>query len=160
MQIPPNADMLNIPLSAKDAGPVGYKWNANYPGTLKPGLVEDNYPLQRVLDSDVYENMVYDEFDWDERVADIFEPDEDLLEWLDKKGRLIPRNANNDDFDMEVINGELGTTMTEDDLDGYADDDSKMIAYYSKQSEGSAVGSSPDFGGFSESSSSDYGAGF
>lgn len=101
--------------------------------------------------------MVYDEFDMDERVAEIVEPDEDLLEWLDRNNRLIPHDAPTDDFDLD--SDPQMTVLTEDDLN-YADDDSKMIEYYSKQSEGAQTGTSLDFGGFSDSGSRDYDAGF
>lgn len=93
----------------------------------------------------------------DERVAEIVEPDEDLLEWLDRNNRLIPRDAATDDFDLD--SDAQTTALTEDDLD-YTDDDSKMIEYYSKQSEGAQTGTSLDFGGFSDSGSADYDAGF
>lgn len=99
--------------------------------------------------------MVYDEFDMDERVAEIVEPDDDLLEWLDRNNRLIPRDATTDDFDLESE----AAQMTDDDLD-YTDDDSKMIEYYLKQSEGADTGTSLDFGGFSDSSPTDSDAGF
>lgn len=120
--------------------------------------MDDNFPLERVLESDVYKNMVFDEFDMDERVAEIVEPDDDLLEWLDRNNRLIPRDATTDDYDLDSADAQMAA-LTEDDLD-YADDDSKMIEYYSKQSEGAQSGTSLDFGGFSDSGSTDGDAGF
>lgn len=155
MQLPPPGQE-GPPLAEADRGPPEYKWDPDFPGTLKPGTVEDNFPLHRVLSSDVYENMVYQELDMDERCQEIFEPDDDLLEWLAKEGRLIPRDANNDDLDLDVDTHI--SSMSDDDLD-FADDDSKMIAYYSRQGEGSTTGASSDFGGFSESSV-DVDAGF
>lgn len=154
MLIPPAH--YNVPLSDEDKGPKGYKWDPNYPGTLKPGSVPDNYPLEDVLNSDVYENIVYEEWDIDERHPSIYEQqvDEDFLEWLDKQGRLIPRDSEDED----MFEPEAGTqaSIPEDDLD-YADDDSKMIAYYSRNSNGAS--SDFDFGGFSESTF-DYDAGY
>lgn len=158
MQIPPNPELFEgVPFPKRDQAPPEYRWDPTFPGTLKPGLVEDNFPLDKVLESDVYERMVYDEFDMDERVADIIEPEEDLLEWLAKKGRLIPKDAEDNDFELDAET-QIATSGDAEEMDGFADDDSKMIAYYSRQSEGSAEGASLDFGGFSESS--DYDAGF
>lgn len=156
MQLPP-PNQYEPPLPEEERAPPDYKWDPDFPGTLKPGTVEDNYPLARVLASDVYENMVYEELDMDERCQDLFEPDEDFLEWLMKEGRLIPRNTENEDIEMEPDSQMDG--ITEDEL-GYGDDDSKMIAYYSRQGEGSVEGSSSDFGGFSESSADVVDAGF
>lgn len=147
MQIPPFGQE-EPPLTKEERGPPDYKWDPNFPGTMKPGQVEDNFPLRKVLESDVYERMEYQELDADERDPHIFEPDEDLLEWLARHGRLIPRGASDDEFEMEAERQISG--ITEEDLD-FADDDSQMIAYYSRQGEGTATGSSPDFGGFSES---------
>lgn len=148
MQLPP-PDQYEPPLADSDLPPPDYKWDPDFPGTLKPGTVEDNFPLHSVLSSDVYENMKYEELDMDERCPDLFEPDEDLLEWLAKEGRLIGCDTENEDMEMESdaqIDG-----IADDEL-GYGDDDSKMIAYYTRQGEGSVEGASPDFGGFSESS--------
>ena len=147
-QLPP-ASHEEPPLTDEQKGPPGYKWNPDYPGTLKPGSVEDNYPLWRVLESDVYEKMQYEERDLDERDPIIFEPDEDLLHWLAEQGRLLPRGMSEEEFEMQAETQISG--MTEEELD-YADDDSKMIAYYSKQGEGTAAGASSDFGGFADSS--------
>lgn len=154
MLVPP--PYYNPPLHEDDQPPPNYKWNPNFPGTMKPGLTPDNFPLEKVLASDVIDRMVYEEIDMDARTRHIFAPDDDLLEWIAKKGRLIPSDVANEDIEMEPDTQLEG--ITEEDLD-YADDDSKMIAYYSKQGEGSATGSSFDFGGFSESSM-DNGAGF
>lgn len=155
MQLPPPG-IYDVPLSDEDIETPEYRWQQEFPGTLKPGLVDDNFPLQRVLDSGVYKNMVYDEFDMDERYADIFEPDEDLLEWLAKEGRLIARDAGDEEFDTEAET--QISSIADDDLD-YADDDSKMLAYYSRQSGRSSFGADLDFGGFSESTT-DYDSGF
>lgn len=157
MLMPPKANRkIEPPLTPEQVGPPGYKWNPDYPGTLKPGSEPDNYPLEKVLQSDVYDVMEYEELEMDERTTQIFEPDEDLLHWLAAQGRLIPREAEEDEEDWEIDRQMSG--ITEEDLD-YVDDDNKMIAYYSRQGEGSSIGSSSDFGGFSESSS-DVGSGF
>ncbi|KAI0558433.1 hypothetical protein FGB62_211g016 [Gracilaria domingensis] len=148
MQIPPPGHE-QPPLSELEKGPPGYKWNPDYPGTMKPGLEPDNYPLEDVMTSGVYERMEYTEMDIDERDPRVFEPDEDLLEWLAKHGRLIPRGASDDEIETEAERQISG--ITEEDLD-FGDDDSRMIAYYSRQGEGSASGAGQDFGGFSESS--------
>lgn len=121
---------------------------------MKPGLVEDNYPLKDVMESEVYNNMVYDEFDMDERCCDICEPDLDFLEWLSKEGRLIPREAENDEIEMEP-DAQL-TEFSEDDMD--YNDDSKMIAYYSRQTDENATSTDFEFSGFSDTP--DYDAEF
>ncbi|CAN8073549.1 unnamed protein product [Agarophyton chilense] len=146
MQIPP-PDFEEPPLTALQKGPPGYRWNPDFPGTLKPGLEPDNYPLEEVMNSGVYERMEYTELDIDERDTRIFEPDEDFLEWLAKKGRLIPRGASDEEFETEAQRQISG--ITEEDLD-FGDDDNRMIAYYSRQGEGTAQGAGQDFGGFSE----------
>lgn len=148
MQLPPATNYWEPPLTEAQKGPAEYKWDPNYPGTLKPGLSEDNYPLEDVLNSGVYENMVFEETDMDDRTPLVFPLQEDLLEWLAKEGRLIPKDAADEDLDVEAEKQIKG--ITEEDLE-YNDDDDKMIAYYSKQGEGSALGASNDFGGFSES---------
>lgn len=144
MLIPPSP-MPEPPLTDEQKGPPDYTWDENYPGTLKPGQVEENTPLDKVLASEVYENMVYEEMDIDERTPHVFTPDEDFLEWLAKEGRLIPRDI--DDEDIEVEKQMDG--LAEDDLE-YGDDDSKTIAYYSRQGSGASAGASSDFGGFAE----------
>lgn len=156
MLIPPKPNRdVEPPLTPEQKGPPEYKWNPDYPGTLKPGSVDDNYPLSKVLESDVYDNIVYEELDMYEREPQIFEVDEDLLEWLAKQGRLIPRGAENDEeFETEMekqVNG-----ITEEDLE-FGEDDSRMIAYYSRQGEGSAMGAGNDYGGLADS---EYDAGF
>lgn len=155
MLIPPAH--YQLPLTDEEKLSDDYKWDPSYPGTLKPGTVPDNYPLEDVLDSEVYEKMVYEELGMDERHPSIYEQelDEDFLEWLDKEGRLIPRDSEDEDMFESETDNQVGG-ITEDDLD-YGDDDSKMIAYYSRQGDVS----SPDFefGNFSESTF-DYDAGY
>lgn len=147
MQLPPTSQP-NPPISEADQGPAGYEWDEDYPGTLKPGKEPDNYPLEEVMASEVYELMEYQELDIDERDPHIFPPDDDFLEWLAREGKLLPRGASEAEFDTEADKQISG--ITEDDLD-FADDDSKMIAYYSRQGEGSAAGTSNDFGGMADS---------
>lgn len=145
MQLPPKShvDLYEPPLSDEQKGPPDYKWDPNYPGTLKPGSVDDNYPLKRVLESDVYENMKYEELDIDERTPIVFEPEEDLLQWLAQQGRLLPRGLSDDEFDVEAERQMSG--ITEEDLE-FADEDSKTIAYYSRQQgDGNSTAASGDF---------------
>lgn len=148
MQLPP-ASHFEPPLSEEQRGPPDYKWDPAYPGTMKPGSVDDNYPLQRVLDSDVYEVMQYEELDIDDRTPRVFIPGEDMLHWLSNQGRLMPKDISDQDFELEAE--KQMSAITEEDLE-YGDDDTKMIAYYSKQGQGSAAGSGADFGGFADSS--------
>lgn len=155
MLIPPKH--YDLPLTDDEKISPDYEWDPAHPGTLKPGTVPDNYPLEDVLNSDVYEKMVYEELDVDERHPSIYaqELEEDFLEWLEKAGRLIPRDSEDEDmFESEADTQVSG--ISEDDLD-YADDDSKMIAYYSRQ--GDVSSSDPEFGSFSESTF-DYDAGY
>lgn len=156
MQLPPasHVERCEPPYSEDQIGPPDYKWDPAYPGTLKPGTVDDNFPLKRCLESDVYDNMKYEEYDIDERTPRVFAPEEDLLQWLSQQGRLLPRGLSDDEFDTEAEKQMSG--ITEEDLE-FADDDSKMIAYYSKQGEGSAAGASADFGGFAEPAANESG---
>lgn len=148
MQIPPK-DIRDIepPLSADMAGPDTYKWDPNYPGTIKPGTHPENFPLADVLASGVYERMYYTEVDYDDCEPVIHEPDEDLLEWIAKQGRLLPRDEDGDEPTVNVPDPE---SLAEDDLDFEQDDDKSMLEYYSRQRDGAA--DSSDFGGVSESS--------
>lgn len=146
MQLPPPAQReLEPGLTEEQRGPEGYKWNPDFPGTLKPGTCADNFPLEDVLASGVYERMKYEEVDTDECRPVVHKPDVDLLEWLSREGRLIARDADEEDLEQTT------TEVVDEDLE-FADDDDKMLAYYSRQREGSAAGASADFGGFSESS--------
>lgn len=147
MQLPPGSHE-EPPLTDLEKGPPGYKWDPSFPGTLKPGSEEDNYPLDIVLASGVYERMQFQELDMDELDKQIFTPDEDFLQWLAVHGRLLPRDLTEEELESEAEKQISG--ITEEDLD-FADEDSKMIAYYSRQGEGSSAGASADFGGFSES---------
>lgn len=148
MQLPP-LDFEEPPLSPSERAPEGYVWNPDYPGTLKPGSEQDNFPLEKVLASGVYDRMVYEEIDMDDCTPQVYPLAVDMLHWLAEQGRLLPREMTDDEFDTETEKQISG--ITEEDLE-FADDDSKMIAYYSKQGEGTATGAGPDFGGFSESS--------
>ena len=132
MQLPP-FPQEEPPLTEEEAGPEGYKWNPDFPGTLKPGSEPDNFPLDKVLASGVYERMEYQEIDMDDCTPEVFPLEEDMLEWLVKQGRMLPRGVSEDEFDTEAERQITG--ITEEDLE-FADDDSKMIAYYSKQGDG------------------------
>lgn len=144
MQLPPPDILALEPLLPKEmAGPPDYKWDPDFPGTIKPGQCEDNFPLEDVLNSGVYERMKYDERDIDECAPVIHEPDEDLLQWLAKEGRLLPRDvdiANND----EVLAMKGGVaTVAEEDLADFnnntgEEDDKSMLAYYSRQKDSPA----------------------
>lgn len=150
MQIPPDVETrFEPPLTEDHLGPPEYKWNPDFPGTIAPGIGQDDcFPLEQVLNSGVYENMVFEELDMYERTPEIFTPDEDLLEWLDKQGRLLNEDSEDWKLDSDVEKQIAG--VTEDDLD-FSDDDDKMLAYYSRQGEGSSIGSGQDFGGIAES---------
>lgn len=148
MLVPP-FKQIEPPLTPQELGPKGYTWNDDYPGTMKPGQVEDNFPLERVLASDVFEKMQYQELDMDERADEIFGPDEDLLDWLSKNNRLITKGASDEDIDMQMN----ASDSEQENAPFVEDDDDKMIAYYTKQGEGSSTGSSFDFGGFADSTS-------
>jgi hypothetical protein len=146
-QVPPDwATRPEPPLDEDQRGPVGYVWDPNFPGTLKPGLkLDDCFPLEVVLDSEVYERMVYQELDKYAICPEIHSPDEDLLEWLAKEGKLLVEDEELEDEAQRQVMG-----VTEEDLD-FSEEDDKMLAYYSKQGEGSSLGASSDFGGIAES---------
>lgn len=155
MQLPPAAHE-EPPLTDEEKGPPGYVWNPDFPGTLKPGTVNDNFPLEKVLASDVYERMQYEELEMDEIQTHIFQPDQDILQWLAENKRLLPRGVSDEEFETEAERQISG--ITEEDLD-YGEEDEKMIQYYYKQGEGNSAGAGTDFGGFAESST-DATAGF
>lgn len=145
MQIPPDwKTRPEPPLDELQVGPPDYTWDPTFPGTLKPGnKLDDCFPLQTVLDSKVYERMVYQELDMYDICEDIHTPDDDLLAWLSREGRLL---GGEEDEDEEGTK----TGVAEEELD-FSEEDDKMLAYYSKQGEGSSVGASSDFGGMAES---------
>lgn len=147
MQLPPDAATRGEPpLSDEQRGPENYVWDPTFPGTVKPGLaLDDCFPLSEVLDSEVYERMVYQELDMYEICPEIHTPDKDLLEWLAAEGRLLAEDGEADEDGNARMTG-----VTEEDLD-FGDEDDKMLAYYSKQGEGSALGAGSDFGGIAES---------
>jgi hypothetical protein len=150
MQLPPHpAAWTEPPLTEEQRGPDTYIWDPNYVGTMHPGLGEpDCFPLDEVMTSGVYERMVYQELDRYERSPEIFQPDEDLLEWLVTVDRLLPRGMDDAELEMEAEKQVAG--ITEEDLE-FGEEDSRTLAYYSRQGEGSSLGASPDFGGLAES---------
>jgi hypothetical protein len=150
MQLPPNpAAWPEPPLTEEQLGPDTYKWDPAFLGTLHPGIGEpDCFPLDEVMSSGVYERMKYQELDRYERSPELFDPDEDLLEWLVGVDRLLPRDIDDAELEMEVEKQIAG--ITEEDLE-FGEEDSRTLAYYSKQGEGSSLGSSSDFGGLAES---------
>jgi hypothetical protein len=152
MQIPPLVNgkpRPEPPLNPVQRGPEGYTWDPSYPGTMHPGIAQDDcFPLASVLESGVYERMEYQELDMYERSPEIFTVDDDLLDWLAREGRFLERGA--EDGDLDADSDKMVAGVTEEDLD-FADDDDKMLAYYSKQGEGSAVGAGSDFGGVADS---------
>ena len=137
------------PLTEEQKPHESYKWNPNYPGSLKPGG-EDCFPLDEVMNSGVLENMIFDERDIDERPSEIFEVEEDLLEWLAKENRLLPSGSVEDEWEMEAEQASSGVTM--EDLQ-FGDQEDRTLAYYLQHGEGTAIGESSDFGGVSDSSS-------
>lgn len=143
MQRPPASQVeLQPELPEGMRAPEGYKWDPDFPGTIKPGLSDDNYPLDEILQSGVYERMKYEEKDIDACEPIVHKTDEDLLEWLKKLGRLLPRDADvGDDAVAEAL-------AVADDDDN--DEDKAMLAYYSRQRDGAPT--EGDFGGMSDSS--------
>eukprot|EP00179_Madagascaria_erythrocladioides_P004550 CAMPEP_0198310764 /NCGR_PEP_ID=MMETSP1450-20131203/2711_1 /TAXON_ID=753684 ORGANISM="Madagascaria erythrocladiodes, Strain CCMP3234" /NCGR_SAMPLE_ID=MMETSP1450 /ASSEMBLY_ACC=CAM_ASM_001115 /LENGTH=145 /DNA_ID=CAMNT_0044013611 /DNA_START=164 /DNA_END=601 /DNA_ORIENTATION=+ len=104
-----------------------FNWNKEYVGTMVPGTDGDNFPLEDIMH--VAGSMKYDELDEDERVAEILEPDEDILEWLASKGRLIPRGVEEDDDEFEMKRQMTGITEEDLEFDGDEDD---MLSYYNR----------------------------
>jgi hypothetical protein len=150
MQLPPNpAAWPEPPLTPEQIGSELYKWDPTYPGTMSPGIGEpDCFPLDEVMNSGVYERMVYQELDMYDRSPEIYQPDADLLEWLVKTDRILPRDMDDAELEMEAEKQIVG--ITEEDLD-FGDEDARTLAYYSRQGEGASYGASPDFGGLAES---------
>jgi hypothetical protein len=118
---------------------------------MHPGIQQDDcFPLAEALASGVYDRIQFQELDLYERSSELFKIDEDLLEWLARENRFLSSDGDSDDLEADADKQLAG--VTEEDLD-FADDDDKMLAYYSKQGEGSAVGAGSDFGGLADSSS-------
>jgi hypothetical protein len=91
---------------------VSYKYDSSYPGTAPPGMVEDNFPLSEVLQLNI-NNLNVQEFSRDQHCGVIRGYDESILDWLEKKNRVKPREK--EDLRDDLV--EKNQILIEDDFD-------------------------------------------
>lgn len=133
MQLPP-ASAFQPPLTEDMKPPENYTWDSDFPGTLKPGKVPDNFPIQAVLDSGVFDKMMFQELDEDERDGDMTPLSDDLLEFMAVNGRLLDEEA-------EAETGESGARgrMAGEELDFGGDEEDKVLQLYSRSASAAVV---------------------
>ncbi|GAB0495729.1 hypothetical protein MMPV_007034 [Pyropia vietnamensis] len=133
MQLPP-ASAFQPPLAEELQPPKGYTWDPNFPGTLKPGMVPDNFPIQSVLESGVFENMAFRELDEDERDGDMTPLSDDLLEFLAVNGRLLDEAT-----EAETADGNVVSRLPGEELDFGGDEEDKVLQLYSRSASAAVV---------------------
>lgn len=133
MQLPP-ASAFQPPLTEEMQPPENYTWDPDFPGTLKPGKVPDNFPIQAVLDSGVFDNMKFQELDEDERDGDMTPLSDDLLEFLAANGRLLDEAT-----EAEAGEGPARGRMAGEELDFGGDEEDKVLQLYSRSASAAVV---------------------
>lgn len=89
-----------------------YKYDKKYPGTAPPGTVEENFPLNEVLNLKI-NNLNVQEYSRDEQCGVVRGADEGILDWLKKKGKIKPRSS--EDIREDIV--EKNQTLLEDEFD-------------------------------------------
>lgn len=89
-----------------------YNYNPSFPGTAPPGMVEENFPLKEVLQLNI-NNLNVQEFSRDQHCGVIRGSDESILDWLENKDRVKPREK--EDLRDDLI--EKNQILIEDDFD-------------------------------------------
>jgi hypothetical protein len=89
-----------------------YNYNPNFPGTAPPGMVEENVPLSEVLQLNI-NNLNVQEFSRDQHCGVIRGSDESILDWLENKNRVKPREK--EDLRDDLV--EKNQILIEDDFD-------------------------------------------
>jgi len=126
MQLPP-ASAYQPPLTPEMLPPKNYRWSPDFPGTLKPGLVPDNFPIPQVLESGVYDNMKFQELEADDRDGDMTPLSDDLLEFMAVNGRLLDEEA-----EAETGEGGARGRLVGEELDFGGDEEDKVLQLYSR----------------------------
>ena len=91
---------------------VSYNYNKNFPGTAPPGTLEENFPLSEVLQLNI-NNLNVQEFSRDQHCGVIRGSDESILDWLETKNRVKPREK--EDLRDDMV--EKNQILIEDDFD-------------------------------------------
>ena len=91
---------------------MSYNYDSSYPGTAPPGMVEENFPLSEVLQLNI-NNLNVQEFSRDQHCGVIRGYDESILDWLEKKNRIKPREK--EDLRDDLV--EKNQILIEDDFD-------------------------------------------
>jgi len=89
-----------------------YKYDSTFPGTAPPGMVEENFPLSEVLQLKI-NNLNVQEFSRDQHCGVIRGSDESILDWLENKNRVKPREK--EDLRDDLV--EKNQILIEDDFD-------------------------------------------
>lgn len=89
-----------------------YEYDPFFPGTAPPGIVEENFPLKEVLKLNI-NNLNVQEFSRDQHCGVIRGSDESILDWLENKNRVKPREK--EDLRDDLV--EKNQILIEDDFD-------------------------------------------
>jgi len=89
-----------------------YDYDHSFPGTAPPGLVEENFPLSEVLKLNI-NNLNVQEFSRDQHCGIIRGSDESILDWLEAKNKVKPREK--EDLRDDLV--EKNQILIEDDFD-------------------------------------------
>jgi len=133
MQLPPST-AFQPPLTPEMLPPKNYTWSPDFPGTLKPGLVPDNFPISQVLESGVYDNMKFQELEADDRDGDMTPLNDDLLEFMAVNGRLLDEEA-----EAETGEGGARGRLVGEELDFGGDEEDKVLQLYSRSASAAAT---------------------
>ena len=89
-----------------------FNYDTSFPGTAPPGLLEENFPLSEVLQLSI-NNLNVQEFSRDQHCGVIRGSDESILNWLESKNKVKPREK--EDLRDDLI--EKNQILIEDDFD-------------------------------------------
>ena len=89
-----------------------YNYSKNFPGTTPPGMLEENFPLNEVLKLNI-NNLNVQEFSRDQHCGVIRGSDESILDWLESKNKVKPREK--EDLKDDLV--EKNQILIEDDFD-------------------------------------------
>ena len=89
-----------------------YNYDSKFPGTAPPGMLEENFPLSEVLQLKI-NNLNVQEFSRDQHCGVIRGSDESILDWLENKNRIKPREK--EDLRDDLV--EKNQILIEEDFD-------------------------------------------
>jgi len=103
-----------------------YVWDPDFPGTLKPGLKDEQYTLDEVFEMwEGKENPNVMEYPQDEVIQLPLKPPEDILAWLERRG-LLDTVSDDDEDEMTASD-----TLLDDEFDLDDSDDDSVDSFSS-----------------------------